>query len=70
VQGIYVCDFTVRVEHRETLTANENKFGMRNRVFVPIGSSDAKRPKTPRHTTANPLNIHTKTLAFDCRVST
>jgi len=70
VQGIYVCDFTVRVEYRETLTDNENKFGMRNRVFVPIGSSDAKRPKPPRQPTADSLNIHSKTLAPDERVST
>ena len=69
VQGIYVCNITVRVEDRETLTANENKPGMRNGVFVAIGSSDAKGSKTPRHPTADSLDIHTKTLAFECEAS-
>jgi hypothetical protein len=35
---------------------------------VSIGSSDIKRPKTPRQPTADSLNIHMKTLAIDLRV--
>src|SRR5437879_3754675 len=62
VQRIEHGNFTVGIEHREAMPANQHELGVRDGVFMPVRGAQGKRPEPARQASPHVFHIHEERL--------
>jgi hypothetical protein len=62
VQRIERGDFSVDVQHRQSVAAKQDELGVTHRVFVPVRSAQAEWPKATRQSLPNAVHVHAPKL--------
>ena len=62
MQGIESGDFTIGIQHREAVRADEHTLGMADGVFSSILLAQRKGPETPGHALMDASDVHRQRL--------
>ena len=69
MEGIEGDYFSILVENRQGVAANQQELRMRDRIFAPIRSAQRKWPEPSIESLANPVNVHVGSLILEfCQV--